>query len=319
MGNSKSRNNSRIHARPHETQHVGNVQRVPPTVSPPQPFLTLEEFFENWSSWKQNFLKYKASMPRNTESGWENTLLNLMGPIGQDIYTTIKSPYKSEHLDALLIKFDEYSIFKTKRRLPRENVYEYIDDLQTIVRSKNFENIEPIIKQRILSEIDEAEFTTVAKTFMPKFIFASAYNKLMLKEIAFLWDFYISQRNCKKCGNDHEPNKCPAIGKQCQKCNKFDHYNRRCPLSFMFECKYCGGSHFIKKCPAYNAICTECQRLNHFSWKCQTTHISECHFCGMSHAASRSSCPGNNAYCIYCQLKGHFSSKCKRRPRPCRN
>ncbi|XP_076650628.1 uncharacterized protein LOC143357868 [Halictus rubicundus] len=289
---------------------------IVPFVALPQPFLTLDDFFENWHLWKQNFLQYKASKEGSTQTDWENTLLNLMGPIGQEIFTLIKAAYQRGNLESLLRLFDEYSVFAAKRRLPRESIYEYMDDLQTIVRNKGLQHGEDVIRHRILAEINKSEFTSAAKKLIPTFVFSSAYNTLTMKQIAFLWDFYISKKNCRKCGNEHGPNNCPAIGKQCQKCSKFDHYNRRCPHAFTFDCKYCGGMHKFKHCPAYNETCTKCNRLHHFYWKCQAVEVLQCRFCGLTHTADRSTCPAKNTFCIYCNLKGHFSSRCHKRPQP---
>lgn len=287
-----------------------------PSVTPPQPFLTMDEFFENWQLWKDAFLKYKASAKGSTQTEWENTLLNLMGPIGQEIYAKIKSPHQGMKLDTLLKEFDEYRVFQAKRRLPRECIYEYMDELQEIIRWKNVQHGEDVIRQRILVEINQSEFTDAAKKLIPNFVFSSAYNSMTLKEIAFFWNFYISQKNCTKCGYDHTDSKsCPAIGKQCKKCNKLDHYTRRCPNSFIFNCKYCGGGHRIGHCPAFGETCTKCNKPNHFYWKCQLPRICQCRFCGMSHSADRSICPAVNTYCMFCSMKGHFSSKCTQRLR----
>ncbi|XP_076295257.1 uncharacterized protein LOC143216261 isoform X2 [Lasioglossum baleicum] len=289
---------------------------IVPSVAPPQPFLTMNDFSENWRLWKQTFLQYKASIEGSTQTDWENTLLNLMGPIGQEIYTVIKSRYQRMNLTMLLKEFDEYSVFAAKRRLPRESIYEYMDDLQAIVRNKNLPNGEDRIKDRIWVEINESEFTNAAKKLIPTFEFSSAYKSLTLKQVAFLWDFYLTQNNCSKCGNEHtDSNSCPAIGKQCKKCNKFDHYTRRCPLSFLNNCRYCGGMHRFKQCPAYNEMCTKCNKPNHFYWKCQSIQILQCRFCGMSHSADRSICPAINSFCLYCNARGHFSSRCNNRPR----
>ena len=35
-------------------------------------------------------------------------------------------------------------------------------------------------------------------------------------------------RNCRYCGKQHEPRKCPAYGKKCKFCNKFNHFSSVC-------------------------------------------------------------------------------------------
>ena len=37
-----------------------------------------------------------------------------------------------------------------------------------------------------------------------------------------------SHFNCKNCSYEHAPMKCPAFGKECQKCGKINHCQNRC-------------------------------------------------------------------------------------------
>ncbi|XP_076759067.1 uncharacterized protein LOC143428230 [Xylocopa sonorina] len=281
-------------------------------IKPPIPFMTEEEFCERWNTWKKQFLRFKTQSNRTSDDQhWGDTLLNLMGPIGQHIYKTFtfESSNERQNVNVLIDKFDEYSIFSTKKRLVLEDVYEYVNDLQVIVNGKNISNADKMIRKRILNEIDEHQFTNVAKNLIPTFVFLSDFNKLTIKEIAFIWKLYID-KTCKQCGN-HHTTKCPALDKQCSKCNKLNHFSRMCPEHFISSCKFCGGSHERKKCPAFNEICTKCNTRNHFSWKCQPGQIVKCRFCDMSHPASRAVCPAKNVICRNCQKKGHIALKCK--------
>lgn len=102
-----------------------------PKIVPPYPFLTLTEFFETWFSWKETFLKYKSQcIDNNNKKLWAGRLINLMGPVSVDICNTFESLHENENVDILLQKFDEYCIFKTRKRLPREDMYDYINELQ---------------------------------------------------------------------------------------------------------------------------------------------------------------------------------------------
>lgn len=62
-----------------------------------------------------------------------------MGPIGQNIHSTFQfnSLNDKENVDILLEKFDEYYIFSGRKKLPLENIYKYINDLQV----KKFKNL----------------------------------------------------------------------------------------------------------------------------------------------------------------------------------
>ena len=35
--------------------------------------------------------------------------------------------------------------------------------------------------------------------------------------------------NCTNCGYDHEIRNCPAFGRQCRKCNRYNHFEKMCP------------------------------------------------------------------------------------------
>ncbi|XP_003492831.1 uncharacterized protein LOC100744224 isoform X1 [Bombus impatiens] len=288
-----------------------------PYVKLPAPFMTEEEFFKNWNTWKNNFLAFKRVQNKNNsdKQQWGNLLLNLMGPVGQDIHNTFvfNFPNDKENVNILIEKFDEYYIFSGRKKIPLENVYKYIDDLQLIIKEKNIENEEELIKKKILTEINEHQFTNAAKQLIPIFIFSSDFNKLTLKEIAFIWKLYTDIISCLCCGDNHYSEKCPALGKQCVKCNKWNHFPRRCPTIFIYNCNYCGGDHMRKRCPAFNEICTKCQKLNHFKWKCHLVQIAQCRFCGLSHAASRSLCPAKDNVCSICKHIGHVPSKCNKK------
>lgn len=39
---------------------------------------------------------------------------------------------------------------------------------------------------------------------------------------------YEKDINCKKCGNRHKQNSCPAYGKKCRVCHKYNHFSRQC-------------------------------------------------------------------------------------------
>lgn len=182
-----------------------------------------------------------------------------------------------------------------------------------MIKEKNITNGEELIRKKILTEINKHQFTNAANNLIPTFIFSSDFNKLTLKEIAFIWKLYIESNSCTRCDGIHSPEKCPALGKQCSKCNNWNHFSRRCPTIYINNCDYCGGNHIYKKCPAFNEICTKCQKKNHFKWKCQSIRILQCRFCGLSHAANRSLCSAKYNICSNCKIMGHIPSRCNKR------
>lgn len=121
LGNSQNGNISK------RTENVYNIM-------PPTPFMTEEEFFKTWYIWKNDFLLFKRALigTNSNKQQWGNMLLNLMGPIGQNIHSAFifDTPNDKENINILIQKFDEYYIFSGKKKLPLENVYEYINELE---------------------------------------------------------------------------------------------------------------------------------------------------------------------------------------------
>lgn len=320
MGNSQNKNVSKKNNRTDFIFAYNSNRTTLPNVIPPSSFITEDEFFKTWCSWKNEFLTFKRVLNKENfnKEKWGNLLLNLMGPIGQNIHSTFQfnSLNDKENIDILLQKFDEYYIFSGRKKLPLENIYEYINDLQFIIKEKNIDNEQELIRKKILAEINEHQFNNAAKRVIPTFTFSSDFNKLTIKEIAFIWKLYIdsnSSKSCTRCGSNHVSNKCPSLGKQCIKCNEWNHFPKRCPKNFITNCHYCGGDHRYKNCPAYNEICTKCQKLHHFSWKCKSKKILQCNYCGLTHIASRSHCTAKNIICNNCKTMGHISSKCNKK------
>lgn len=125
-----------------QRSEVQPVQQAIPKVKPPPPFASQNEFFEKWYIWKTDFLRYRNAVCKdiNDKSKWGNIMLNLMGPVGLDIHSTFTATYKDEvdNMDVLLEKFDEFFLFGTKRREVRENIYEYIKELQVNTKKIEF-------------------------------------------------------------------------------------------------------------------------------------------------------------------------------------
>lgn len=286
------------------------------SIKPPKQFESEEEFFQTWSSWKSDFLIFRRIIDcdklDNKMCG--NLLLNIMGPIGQEILKkfNFNSLNDKNNLDTLLNKFDEYYTIAPIKKPNKVDTFMYISQLQLKMEKANIANVEELIKNKILKEIDERMFTNTAKRMLPSFKFSSDFNNLTLKEIAFIWKLYDHRQFCDRCGDIHSDVNCPAMRQQCTKCKEWNHLHKRCPLVFVHNCKYCGNSHLKKRCPAYNEICTKCGKLNHFSWTCLSTQILQCKFCGLTHAASRSLCPARNTVCTRCKTTGHFAAKCEK-------
>ncbi|XP_017767709.1 PREDICTED: uncharacterized protein LOC108556220 [Eufriesea mexicana] len=155
---------------------MGNTQRTRNSVNnvvsvkPPRQFLTKDEFFDTWYIWKRNFLTFKKSLSKDSyPKEWGDTLLNIMGPVGLDIYNTFifSSPNERNNVDILLQKFDEYFLFLknevierynffTARKNKKQSIDNYIKYLRNKAKTCNFGNMtDSLIRDKIILEIQD--------------------------------------------------------------------------------------------------------------------------------------------------------------------
>lgn len=115
---------------------------------------------------------------------------------------------------------------------------------------------------------------------------------------------------CIRCGTKHTRYKCPAHGKQCSNCKKFNHFTEKCKsnASYIENCTKCGTGHKQTECPAFGYACTKCGKNNHYSWKCQVPIIRNCSRCGTDHVMSL--CPAQGKVCSLCKKPNHLETKC---------
>lgn len=114
---------------------------------------------------------------------------------------------------------------------------------------------------------------------------------------------------CIRCGRQHTRNKCPAHGKQCSNCKKFNHFTEKCKsITYVENCKKCGAEHKQTECPAFGYTCTKCGKSNHYSWKCQVPMVRNCSRCGTDHVMTL--CPAQGKVCSLCKKPNHLEKKC---------
>lgn len=113
---------------------------------------------------------------------------------------------------------------------------------------------------------------------------------------------------CTRCGTEHNRNRCPAWGVQCNNCKQFNHFTDNCKVKYVDDCTRCGMSHIQSRCPAYGELCTKCGKRNHFSLKCRIPFVTNCSRCGLNHAASM--CPAQGQICRFCNKPNHLETQC---------
>ncbi|XP_033332789.1 uncharacterized protein LOC117224163 [Megalopta genalis] len=279
---------------------------------------------KSWCCWRSkflNFLKYEDES-EICKNSWGNYLLMFIGPIGQEAYKIISTNDVSlkDNFNALLLKFDIYFIYKSKKLQPNENINEYVNDLKKLATDSNHPDIDCIVKEKLINDITTAGHNAEMETYLRSLTLSE-----ITSELATFQNFKkdhckidvpkktVKQRiiiDCIRCGKRHTHNNCPAHGKQCDTCKKFNHFTENCKSStkFVENCSKCGTNHKQIECPAFGYTCCKCGKSNHYSWKCQMPVIKNCPRCGTDHA--KSLCPAQGKVCTKCNKPNHFEIKC---------
>ncbi|XP_076632203.1 uncharacterized protein LOC143347153 [Colletes latitarsis] len=305
-------------------------ENVTSEVKPPAPLKADGDLGKNWCNWKSDFIKFmEGEDPTESyKDRWGTFLLMFIGPIGQDAFKEMSfdSTFDKENFDALLKKLDLHFIFRTTEKLCKGNISEYVNNLMEIAKLSNHSDVQSIVKEKIISDIIEQKSDEDFQKFL---------QSLNLSEIISEWmsiqNFTIQTNNknnheqnvivkkrlmnnlieCIRCGTQHMRNQCPAHGKQCNKCKKFNHLTEKCKsMTYIKHCLKCGTGHKPIECPAFGYVCTKCGKNNHYSWKCQVPMVKNCSRCGTDHVMSL--CPAQGKVCPRCEKPNHLENKCKK-------
>lgn len=298
----------------------------------PPKFTSKDEFIATWFTWKNEFLAYLRSIDENGEKKqmWSIMLLNRMGPVGQEINRTFSFyDTNSEDIHVLIKKFDIYCVYGDKKR-GSENLDEYINDLKII--ANNYDNSACGVKEKIIQDISTQRFTGKAALIIKSkgdlraylqslnlddiILFWKQCDNLMLKETQKIKETpkqnssYATSAviECTRCGTEHNRNRCPAWGVQCNKCKQLNHFTNNCKVKYIDDCTKCGTSHIQSRCPAYGELCTKCGKKNHFELKCQIPFVNNCKRCGTNHAVTM--CPAQGRTCSHCNKPNHLEEQC---------
>lgn len=99
----------------------------------PSKFISKDDFFTTWLSWKDEFLTYIKDIDKEEANRniWGIMLLNRMGPVGQEIYRTFSFYDKNteEDINVLIKKFDIYCMYRDKKKV-NEDIDKYVNDLK---------------------------------------------------------------------------------------------------------------------------------------------------------------------------------------------
>ncbi|GAB1866301.1 CCHC-type domain-containing protein [Camponotus japonicus] len=304
----------------------------------PSKFISKDDFFTTWLSWKDEFLTYMKDIDKEeaNRNMWGIMLLNRMGPVGQEIYRTFSFYDKNaeEDINVLIKKFDIYCMYRDKKKV-NEDIDKYVNDLKLTAIAHNYADPTSIVREKIIEDISTQCFTGKAALFIERkgTNFIPFLQSLDLNNIILFWkqceDLMTQKYNneyneempkqnsahvtstiidCNRCGKKHSRNRCPAWGVQCSKCKQFNHLTECCKVKYVDNCTKCGTSHIQSRCPAFGEVCTKCGKSNHLSWKCQIPFINNCWRCGQDHVAS--ACPAQGQICRRCNKPNHLEEQC---------
>ena len=123
-------------------------------------------------------------------------------------------------------------VFGTKDHTVREKCINEGSDL-TLEKAVNFGRTLELSKAQLKSMAGEDKSVNIVSKSKqgpsPRFNTGRYHNKPESKTKS-PWQNQKGQpkKQCRNCGNKHEPHKCPAFGKQCSKCHKYNHYASVC-------------------------------------------------------------------------------------------
>ncbi|XP_063830318.1 uncharacterized protein LOC135079623 [Ostrinia nubilalis] len=214
----------------------------------------------NWKQFRQMFLLYLEAIGLSTatESRKIAIFLNCAGTEGVEIYNAAKSkdgdqPKVEETLDDVLELFDNYSeprkgltIHTYELLRMKQEEQESIDHFitRTINQAKKcelgelFERMtimviiigckDTSIKERLLrlEQFDLKKATELCRTVelgKDQVNIIEGQNRERLDMIRRM-----KQKECNYCGKIHLPKACPAYGRKCKICNKYNHFASMC-------------------------------------------------------------------------------------------
>jgi hypothetical protein len=133
--------------------------------------------------------------------------------------TQIQSIYWAKIIFILKIKHQEWLLREPKLKLTRAIEICQTDELS-------------LQQLKLLNQDKEVE--AINKTRQPRRKYIPKNNPEARKPRQDR-DECKTWKTCTNCGNKHPKQKCPAFGRQCNKCKKFNHYAKMCRSSGKFD------------------------------------------------------------------------------------
>jgi hypothetical protein len=219
---------------------------------------------ENWKRWKQQFRNYLTATEKDSKPDKLQvcTLLHCMGEDALDIFNTFKLNEDAK-LNDVIEKFDAYCNPRTCQVFERykfwsrdqqegETVDAYVTELKKMSVNCAFDNLKDSlirdklvfgindekVRERLLREetldlkkaVDMCRAAEMTKHQIKNLNSSHSVLKVGKATAIKTWDSRPSHTNseCGACGYRHGSKRCPAIGKECSFCKKYNHFQAKC-------------------------------------------------------------------------------------------
>ena len=253
------------------------------SVLPPPPQLDIHHS-NAAEKWKQFALRWKhyslsLELSKKDEDAQVGTLLTVIGPEAQEVYTTFEweNEGDEEKIQLVLDQFKAYCepkknipferyCFNQRQQQTGETYDQYKTALKKLAEGCDFAKITPdeILRDRLLFGISDNKVRerllretnlTLEKT--DDLCHASERMAAQLKIVADKQTPPAEAANAVSTGKSNVTRSKPQAPRSQTK---------------EIDCSYCGQRHAQKKelCPAYGKKCTTCGKNNHFANKCRT-------------------------------------------------
>ena len=230
-------------------------------LTPPEPLnLDGSNLANTWRQWRQRFELFSLASGLNSKDSkiQAATLLHVIGPAALEVYNTFTwdSDDDKQKVEVILTKFEAYCIprtnvtwerhvFNTRNQREDETIDQYVTDLKKKAQTCEFRDLkDSLICDRIVcgirSDKSRSRLLKEPDLTLQKAIDICRANEATTKQMKSfahtttdeMTDIHRINKEiqlCERCGNRHSTQQiCPAIGAQCRKCGRKNHFAKMC-------------------------------------------------------------------------------------------
>lgn len=234
----------------------------------PDPMVGDGNLNENFNKFFQSFETYLIATEKDTKPDKVKIalLLNLIGPVGIEIYNILKVPNNGSY-DSVVAEFKKYCaprrnktyerfIFNSRNQSKDEPFDHFLSDVKKLIQSCEYDSQEDsILIDRIVLGINDVsvqeKLLNIQNLKLDRAIEICRTSEVTKKQLSAVRSTdamnqsvdelqlrrtrrveakqeKLSKSRCQKCNGLHGYGKCPAFGKKCFKCGKPNHFSNVC-------------------------------------------------------------------------------------------